>query len=106
MTSTCAWGYWEEDWFGGRFRCMFCESSLEPDDSGMVHIVGLYRARDGEVLSDINTFQEEIERREIVVIGEDGLVRVRAEVANQIAQAIARLPEIPDAKACDCVSAH
>jgi len=89
MMFSLAWGFWEEDWSGGSFHCVFRKSKLEANGDEMVHVAGLYRAADGETLTDIDTFQKEIGHREVIALGEDGTVRVRAEMAEQIAVAIA-----------------
>jgi hypothetical protein len=89
MMFSLSWGYWEEDWRGGSFHCVFRKSATKPDDNGMVQFAGLYRATDGEVLTDMDTFQQEISHREVIAFGKNGQVRVRAEMADQIAVAIA-----------------
>jgi hypothetical protein len=80
MASTYAWGDWEEKWPNGRFRCVFVESQPQPD--GMICATGLYLAVDGDILYDIDKYQEVIRERAAVVADDNSKLLVKAEFAE------------------------
>ena len=73
--SECNWGTWVEDWPRGRFTCTFHEAL---PGRGWIEAEGLYRAQDGDTLTDLDTYQAEIAARTQVVAASGGTIRVRA----------------------------
>ena len=85
MAITYTWGRWEEEWPNGRFRCVFVESSPQPD--GMIHATGLYHAVNGDTLYDIDTFRDAIVDRAAIIADDCGEVLVKAEFAELLTHA-------------------
>lgn len=83
MATTYAWGHWQEEWPEGRFRCIFVETNTESD--GMLHATGLYRTTPGETFDDLETYQDRIDDRTIVVTDDNGSLLIKKEFAELLA---------------------
>ena len=81
------WGTWFDSWPRGRFVCTF--HAAKPD-CDWIEATGLYRAKDGDTLRDLDTVEADIAQR-IQIAGEGGLIRVRATLVS----AMGRVPKIP-----------
>jgi hypothetical protein len=82
MQATLTWGSWEDTWVGGRFVSVFVAAKAV---DGWIEACGLYYAKDGDKITDLETLDEQIASRALIIRHNNETIRVRAEFAENIA---------------------
>lgn len=79
-----AWGKWVDSRIGNRFAYVFRESY--PVD-GWIEATGLYRAQDGDTLTDLDAIEADVKARTRIITKDTNPIRINANIAGVLALA-------------------